>query len=163
MNTIYLVSSILCAFMLICDMFVLVHPHLPLKKYPLFFFLFSGLFFLQYASGISVLLLVALAVNSVLLMRFTGKYYTAFYIPLGYILNSITVNLLLFSANLVREISIQEFNADIRLMSLFTLFTIAVSVPVLYLVRRLFQRYLIHIFEKKDRKIFALVILTLFL
>ena len=163
MNTIYLVSSILCAFMLICDMFVLVHPHLPLKKYPLFFFLFSGLFFLQYASGISVLLLVALAVNSVLLMRFTGKYYTAFYIPLGYILNSITVNLLLFSANLVREISIQEFNADIRLMSLFTLFTIAVSVPVLYLVRRLFQRYLIHIFEKKDRKIFALVILTIFL
>ena len=163
MNTIYLVSSILCAFMLICDMFVLVHPHLPLKKYPLFFFLFSGLFFLQYASGISVLLLVALAVNSVLLVGFTGKYYTAFYIPLGYILNSITVNLLLFSANLVREISIREFNADIRLMSLFTLFTMAVSVPVLYLIRRLFQRYLIHIFEKKDRKIFALVILTLFL
>ena len=47
MLTQYLIASILIAFLLTCDIFILVHPHLSLKKYPIFFFSFSALFYIQ--------------------------------------------------------------------------------------------------------------------
>ena len=163
MITIYLISSIFGALMLICDIFILTHPHLSPKKYPIFFLLFSVLFFIQYSLSLSPILLVALAVNSILLVRFTKKLYSVFYIPLGYIVNCIFLNLFVFSANILWNLSIKEFNADIFLMTIFTICTIAVSCPALYLVRRLYERYLIHIFEKMNNKLLTLLALTLLL
>ena len=161
MITIYLISSIFGALMLICDIFILTRPHLSPKKYPIFFLLFSVLFFIQYSLSLSPILLVALAVNSILLVRFTKKLYSVFYIPLGYIVNCIFLNLFVFSANILWNLSIKEFNADIFLMTIFTICTIAVSCPALYLVRRLYERYLIHIFEKMNNKLLTLLALTL--
>ena len=163
MITIYLISSIFGALMLICDIFILTRPHLSPKKYPIFFLLFSVLFFIQYSLSLSPVLLVALAVNSILLVRFTKKLYSVFYIPLGYIVNCIFLNLFVFSANILWNLSIKEFNADIFLMTIFTICTIAVSCPALYLVRRLYERYLIHIFEKMNNKLLTLLALTLLL
>ena len=163
MITIYLISSIFGALMLICDIFILTHPHLSPKKYPIFFLLFSVLFFIQYSLSLSPILLVALSVNSILLVRFTKKLYSIFYIPLGYIVNCIFLNLFVFSANILWNLSIKEFNADIFLMTIFTICTIAVSCPALYLVRRLYERYLIHIFEKMNNKLLTLLALTLLL
>ena len=161
MITLYLISSIFGALMLICDIFILTRPHLSPKKYPIFFLLFSVLFFIQYSLSLSPILLVALAVNSILLVRFTKKLYSVFYIPLGYIVNCIFLNLFVFSANILWNLSIKEFNADIFLMTIFTICTIAVSCPALYLVRRLYERYLIHIFEKMNNKLLTLLALTL--
>ena len=163
MITLYLISSIFGALMLICDIFILTRPHLSPKKYPIFFLLFSVLFFIQYSLSLSPILLVALAVNSILLVRFTKKLYSVFYIPLGYIVNCIFLNLFVFSANILWNLSIKEFNADIFLMTIFTICTIAVSCPALYLVRRLYERYLIHIFEKMNNKLLTLLALTLLL
>ncbi len=163
MITIYLIHSILCTFMLICDIFILTYPHLSIKKYPIFFFLFSVLFFIQDCFNLSPVLLLALAVNSILLVQFTKKLYSVFYILIGYIVNCILTNLLVFAANILWGLSIKELNANKFLMILFSICTIAMSCPVLYLVRWLFQKYLINIFEKMSKKLFVLITLTFLL
>ncbi len=161
--SIYLLSSILGALMLICDIFILAHPHLSIKKYPLFFLLFLALFFIQYSRNLSPVLLVTLAVNSILLVIFTRQLYSVFYILLGYIVNCVFSNLLVFAANLVWGLSIKEFNADKFLLIIFSICTIAASCPVLYLARRLLENHLISTFEKMSRKLLALIALILLL
>ena len=163
MITIYLIHSILCTFMLICDIFILTYPHLSIKKYPIFFFLFSVLFFIQDCFNLSPVLLLALSVNSILLVQFTKKLYSVFYILIGYIVNCILTNLLVFVFNILWGLSIKELNANKFLMILFSICTIAMSCPVLYLVRWLFQKYLINIFEKMSKKLFVLITLTFLL
>ena len=163
MIAIYLIHSILCTFMLICDIFILTYPHLSIKKYPIFFFLFSVLFFIQDCFNLSPVLLLALSVNSILLVQFTKKLYSVFYILIGYIVNCILTNLLVFVFNILWGLSIKELNANKFLMILFSICTIAMSCPVLYLVRWLFQKYLINIFEKMSKKLFVLITLTFLL
>ncbi len=163
MDTIYLISSVSCALMLICDIFVLVHPQLSLKKYLIFFFSFSALFYIQMYFTFYPMLFVTLAVNSVLLAKFTEKLYYVFYVPLGYIVNCISLNLFGLALNLLLDISVKELNADKLLLILYTIPVIAASCSVLYLVRRLFQKYLMDTFETMNKKLLIFIALTLLL
>ncbi len=163
MITLYLIASILTALMMICNIFILTHPHLSIKKYPIFFFSFSTLFFIMVYFTFYPMLFVILAVNSILLVKFTKKLYSVFYIPLGYIFNNILGNLITFAANILWGLSIKELNADRFLVTIFHICTIAASCPVLYLVRRLHERYLISTFEKMSKKLLTLIALTLLL
>lgn len=163
MITLYLIASICIALMLTCDIFILTHPHLSINKYPIFFLSFSALFFIQSYLNFSPMLFVALAWNSFLLVKFTKKLYSAFYIPLGYILNCLLLNLLSFTANMIWDLSIQELNADKFLIIIFDICTIAVSCPVVYLARLFLQRYLIGIFEKMGKKLLILITFILLL
>ena len=163
MITLYLIASILTALMMICNIFILTHPHLSIKKYPIFFFSFSTLFFIMVYFTFYPMLLFILAVNSILLVKFTKKLYSVFYIPLGYIFNNILGNLITFAANILWGLSIKELNADRFLVTIFHICTIAASCPVLYLVRRLHERYLISTFEKMSKKLLTLIALTLLL
>ena len=158
-----LITAILNATMLTCDIFLLAHPRLSIKKYLIFLFSFSAFFFAQLYFSFSPMLLIALAVNSILVVKFTGKLYSVFYIPLGYIINCILSNLITFMANMLWNLSIQELNAGNLYLLLFVSCTLALSCPVLYLVRRLFQRYLIDILENMNRKLLNLIALTLLL
>lgn len=63
------------------------------------------------------MLFVILAVNSILLVKFTKKSYSVFYIPIGYIFNNIVGNLITFAANILWGLSIKELNADKFLMT----------------------------------------------
>ncbi|EOT24665.1 hypothetical protein C805_02877 [Eubacterium sp. 14-2] len=163
MDTIYLISSVSCALMLTCDIFVLVHPQLSLKKYLIFFFSFSALFYIQMYFTFYPMLFVTLAVNSVLLAKFTEKLYYVFYVPLGYIVNCISLNLFGLALNLLLDISVKELNADKLLLILYTIPVIAASCSVLYLVRRLFQKYLMDTFETMNKKLLIFIALTLLL
>ncbi|MDE6388525.1 MAG: GHKL domain-containing protein [Lachnospiraceae bacterium] len=163
MMTLCLITSIPNALMLTCDIFILAHPLLSIKKYPVFFLSFSALFFMQLYLHFSPMLLAALAVNSILLVKFTKKLYSVFYIPLGYIINCILGNLISFAANILWNLSIKELNADKFYVIIFISCTTAASCPILYLARRLLQRYLISTFEKMSRKLLALIALTLLL
>ncbi|MDE6388527.1 MAG: GHKL domain-containing protein [Lachnospiraceae bacterium] len=163
MITLYLISSVLTALMLICDIFILSHPLLSIKKYLVFFLSFSALFFILIYFTFYPMLFVILVVNSLLLVKFTGKPYSVFYIPLGYIVDCILMNLIGLAANIIWDISVQELNSDKFLIIIYSICTIVASCPVLYLVRRLLQRYLISTFEKMSRKLLALIALTLLL
>lgn len=163
MDTIYLISFVSCALMLICDIFVLVHPQLSLKKYLIFFFSFSALFYIQMYFTFYPMLFVTLALNSVLLAKFTEKLYYVFYVPLGYIVNCISLNLFGLALNLLLDISVKELNADKLLLILYTIPVIAASCSVLYLVRRLFQKYLMDTFETMNKKLLIFIALTLLL
>ncbi len=163
MITLYLAASVGIALILICDIFILAHPHLSLNKYPVFFLSFSVLFFIQAYFTFYPMLFAILAANSILLVKFTKKLYTVFYIPVGYIFNCVLGNLIGFVFNLLWDLSVKELNADNFFIILYVLCTLAASCPVLYLVRRLFQKYLIGTFEKMSRKLLTLITLTLLL
>ena len=163
MITIYLISSIYIALMLTCDIFILTHPHLSIKKYPIFFLSFSVLLFIQAYFTFYPMIFVMLALNSILLVKFTKKLYSVFYIPLSYILNCVLINILGFAANILWNLSIKELNSDIFFLTIIDICTLAASCPVLYLVRRLLQRYLISTFEKMSKKLLTLLALTLLL
>ena len=161
--TTLIITAIWNALMLTCDIYILTHVHLSVKKYLVFFLSFSALFFMQLYFSFSLMLLIALSLNSVLLVKFTGKLYAVFYVPLGYIINCILGNLISFAANMAWDFTIQELNADTLYIVIFISCAILFSCPVLYLVRRLLQRYLIDTFEKMNRKLLALIALTLLL
>ncbi|MXP76482.1 GHKL domain-containing protein [Lachnospiraceae bacterium WCA-9-b2] len=163
MLTQYLIASILIAFLLTCDIFILVHPHLSLKKYPIFFFSFSALFYIQIYFTFYPMLFVILVVNSILLVIFTKKLYFVFYIPLGYIFNCVLGNLMGLTANIIWDLSVKELNADILYLTIYGISTLAASCLILYLVRRFFQKYLIDTFEKMSKKLLSLIALTLLL
>ncbi|MDE6844891.1 MAG: GHKL domain-containing protein [Lachnospiraceae bacterium] len=163
MITLYLIFPALCALMLVCDIFILTHPQLSVKKYLVFFLSFSVPFFIQYYLSLSPMLLLSLAVNSILLVKFTGKLYSFFYVPLGYIINCISINLIGFVFNILWDISDKDINADKFLIAIFTICTIALSCPVLYLVRRFMQKYLIQTLEKMSKKLLAFIASTLLL
>lgn len=109
------------------------------------------------------MIFVMLALNSILLVKFTKKLYSVFYIPLSYILNCVLINILGFAANILWNLSIKELNSDIFFLTIIDICTLAASCPVLYLVRRLLQRYLISTFEKMSKKLLTLLALTLLL
>ncbi len=110
--TTLIITAIWNALMLTCDIYILTHVHLSVKKYLVFFLSFSALFFMQLYFSFSLMLLIALSLNSVLLVKFTGKLYAVFYVPLGYIINCILGNLISFAANMAWDFTIQELNAD---------------------------------------------------
>lgn len=161
--SLYWLQSILVAFLLTCSIFILAHPYLSARKYPVFFVLMAVPFFLQMYLNFTPLLFVTLALNSLLLVKFTEKPYTVYYIPMGYIINCVILNLITFAGNLFWDISIQELNANPFLLTVYEICAIAVSFPVLYLVRRLFRKYLIGILEKMGRKLLLFIALTLLL
>ena len=161
--SLYWLQSILVAFLLTCSIFILAHPYLSARKYPVFFVLMAVPFFVQMYLNFTPLLFVTLALNSLLLVKFTEKPYTVYYIPMGYIINCVILNLITFAGNLFWDISIQELNANPFLLTVYEICAIAVSFPVLYLVRRLFRKYLIGILEKMGRKLLLFIALTLLL
>ena len=163
MITLYLIASIGIGLMMICDIFILTHPDLSIKKYLIFFFSFSVLFFIMVYLTFYPMLFVILALNSILLVKFTKKLYSFFYIPIGYIFNNVLGNLVSFAFNILWDLSIKELNADKFFITIYVISTMAASCPVLYLVRRLLERYFIRTFEKMNKKLFILIALTLLL
>ncbi len=163
MIALYITASIVTALMMIIDIFILAYPHLPIKKYPLFYLLFLVLFFTMDYFTFYPMLFFILAAASILLVKFTKQLYSVFYIPLGYIVNCIVINLLTLAANILWNLSIKEFNADKFLIVIFSICTIVVSCPIIYLIRQLFQRYLIHIFDNMSKKLLTFIVLTLLL
>ena len=163
MQLLYWTASAMIALLITCDIFILTHPQLSLKKYPVFFFSLSILFYCMIYLNFYPLLPVILAVNSVLLAKFTGKLYTVFYVPIGYILSCVFGNMVGLLLNLFGNISVKDINSDLTVMLLYHICTMMVSFPVLYLIRRLLQKYFIATFEKMSRKLVALLALTLLL
>ena len=163
MIALYLTGSIFIALMLTFDIFILTHPQLSLKKYPIFFFLFSVFFYIQTYFTFYPMLFITLIVTSFLLVKSVKKLYFIFYIPLGYIINCILGNLIGFTFNILWDLSVKELNANQLYIFIYFICTIIASCPVLYLVRLLFQKYLIDTFEKMSKKLLTLIALTLLL
>lgn len=157
MIAIYLISAICNALTLICNIFILVHPHLSKKKYLIFFFLFSSLYFIQWYLNFPLIFLINLAVNSILLVKFTKKLYSFFYIPLSYILDCFLLDSIAYVAITLWNLSLNEFTAAKISIIVFSICTIIVGCPIFYLIRWLLQRYLIPIFEKMSKKLLILV------
>ena len=163
MMTLILFSSILIGLMLTCDVFILTHPLLSANKYLIFFLSLSSLAFLQTNFNLPLVLFITLGVNSLLLVKFSKKLYTIFYIPLGYIINCVLVNVIGLAGNILWDISVKDLNSDKFLLIINCLCTIAASCPALYLVRLLFQKYLIRMFETMNKKLIALLVFILLL
>ena len=163
MTTLDLFYSTFFALLMICDIFVLIHPHISIKKYPIFFLTFSAPSILQLHLDFSSMLFVSLAINSILLVKFSKKIYSIIYIPLAYILNCILVNLLAFTIHILWGLSVEEINTSIPCLILIDICTITVTCPVLYLVRLLIQKYFIHAFEKMNKKLLTLIAFAILL
>ena len=163
MTTLYLTASILFAFMMTCDIFILIHPHISIKKYPIFFLSFSALSILQIHFDFSSMLFVSLAINSILLVKFSKKIYSIIYIPFGYIVNCILMNLLVFTWHILWAYPIEKTNTSIFFLIVSYILTILATCPVLYLVRLLIQKYIIHAFEKMNKKLLSLIAFTILL
>lgn len=163
MNALYLMDSAFIALLMVCNIFILTHPQLSIKKYIIFFASFFTLFFIMMYMMFLPMLFFILAVNSLLLVKFTGKLYSIYYIPFGYIVSCVLGNLIGLFLNILWDFSVQDINFNYSLSMLYFLSTISVSCPVIYLVRRLLQKHLIDIFEQMSKKLLALIALTLFL
>ena len=157
MITIYLISAICNALTLTCNIFILLHPHLSIKKYLVFFLSFSAFYFTQWYLNFSPLFFVMLGVNSALLVKFSKQSYSFFYIPLSYILDCVLLDTIAFAAISLWDLSLNEFTAAKISIVVFTICTIIAGCPVFYLIRRLLQKYLIRIFENMSKKLLALV------
>ena len=157
MIAIFLISAICNALTLACNIFILIHPQLSMKKYLVIFLSFSSLYFTQWYLNFSPIFFINLAVNSILLVKFTNKLYSFFYIPLCFILDCFLLDSTAYAANILLNLSLNEFNAAKISIIVFSICTIIASCPILYLIRRLLQRYLIPIFEKMNKKLLALV------
>lgn len=162
MIILYLISSISLSFMFACDIFILAHPHISKKNYLIFLLSSSAICFLHSFLDFSMIF-VLLAVNSFLIMRFTKKPYTVFYMPLSYIVNCVLLNLIGLGINLLWGYSVQDMNSDKLLLVAVPACTAAASFPVLYLARRLIQDHLITTFESMGKKLLGSIALTLFL
>lgn len=162
MIILYLISSISLSFMFACDIFILAHPHISKKNYLIFLLSSSAICFLHSFLDFSMIF-VLLAVNSFLIMRFTKKPYTVFYMPLSYIVNCVLLNLIGLGINLLWGYSVQDMNSDKLLLVAVPACTAAASCPVLYLARRLIQDHLITTFESMGKKLLGSIALTLFL
>lgn len=159
----YLIDSFVTAIMMVCDIFILTHPKLSIKKYLLLFASFFTLFFILIYFTWYPIIFVVLAINSFLLVKFTKKFYSFFYVPFGYIVNCVLANVTGLLFNILWDITVQELNADIVITIIYFICTITISCPVLYLVRRLLQKYLIDIFENMSKKLLTLIAFMLLL
>ena len=160
MITLYMISSVLTALILTCDIFVLVHPKLSAKKYLIFFFLFSLLFFIGMYFDHSTLLLILLTLNSILLVAFTKELYSFLCIPLGYMLTCIIVNFIGFSFSKLSGLSFEELNTNPFFLILLAICTIPVSCAILYPIRLLSEKHLIPALKQTNKKLFSLIALT---
>lgn len=113
MTTLYLIASIFTALMLTCDIFILIHPHLSIKKYPIFLLSISIFFLMQFHLNFSPMLFISLVTNSILLVKFSKKLYSAFYIPFGYIVNCIITYLVGFALSKFSGLSIVELHTNV--------------------------------------------------
>ena len=159
----YLIASLLIGLLLTCDVFILAHPYVPRRVYAILVLSISAFFLVQAYFTFYPLVVVTLGVHSVLLVKSTGKHYMFFYIPIGYILNCVFGNLVGLAFNLLWDLSVKELNADAAWIALYSIGTGIVSFPALYLVRRLFLRYLGDILEGMGKKLLAFLALTLLL
>lgn len=116
-----------------------------------------------YLNNSSLLLFATLTVNSALLVKFTRKIYSGFYIPLSFILDCILLNFIAFSVTRLWNLSINDFKSARISIIIFSICTIIAGCSILYLIRRLFQRYLINIFETINKKLLTLIVLTFLL
>ena len=159
----YLIASLLIGLLLTCDVFILAHPYVPRRVYAILVLSISAFFLVQAYFTFYPLVVVTLGVHSVLLVKSTGKHYMFFYLPIGYILNCVFGNLVGLAFNLLWDLSVKELNADAAWIVLYSIGTGIVSFPALYLVRRLFLRYLGDILEGMGKKLLAFLALTLLL
>ena len=159
----YLIASLLIGLLLTCDVFILAHPYVPRRVYAILVLSISAFFLVQAYFTFYPLVVVTLGVHSVLLVKSTGKHYMFFYLPIGYILNCVFGNLVGLTFNLLWDLSVKELNADAAWIALYSIGTGIVSFPALYLVRRLFLRYLGDILEGMGKKLLAFLALTLLL
>ena len=159
----YLIASLLIGLLLTCDVFILAHPYVPRRVYAILVLSISAFFLVQAYFTFYPLVVVTLGVHSVLLVKSTGKHYMFFYLPIGYILNCVFGNLVGLAFNLLWDLSVKELNADAAWIALHFIGTAIVSFPALYLVRRLFLRYLGDILEGMGKKLLAFLVLTLLL
>ena len=159
----YLIASLLIGLLLTCDVFILAHPYVPRRVYAILVLSISAFFLVQAYFTFYPLVVVTLGVHSVLLVKSTGKHYMFFYLPIGYILNCVFGNLVGLTFNLLWDLSVKELNADAAWIALYFIGTGIVSFPALYLVRRLFLRYLGDILEGMGKKLLAFLALTLLL
>nr|WP_302600867.1 ATP-binding protein [uncultured Acetatifactor sp.] len=159
----YLIASLLIGLLLTCDVFILAHPYVPRRVYAILVLSISAFFLVQAYFTFYPLVVVTLGVHSVLLVKSTGKHYMFFYLPIGYILNCVFGNLVGLAFNLLWNLSVKELNADAAWIVLHFIGTGIVSFPALYLVRRLFLRYLGDILEGMGKKLLAFLALTLLL
>ena len=159
----YLIASLLIGLLLTCDVFILAHPYVPRRVYAILVLSISAFFLVQAYFTFYPLVVVTLGVHSVLLVKSTGKHYMFFYLPIGYILNCVFGNLVGLAFNLLWDLSVKELNADAAWIVLHFIGTGIVSFPALYLVRRLFLRYLGDILEGMGKKLLAFLALTLLL
>ncbi len=159
----YLIASLLIGLLLTCDVFILAHPYVPRRVYAILVLSISAFFLVQAYFTFYPLVVVTLGVHSVLLVKSTGKHYMFFYLPIGYILNCVFGNLVGLAFNLLWDLSVKELNADAAWIALYFIGTGIVSFPALYLVRRLFLRYLGDILEGMGKKLLAFLVLTLLL
>lgn len=163
MTDLYLFQSTVIAFLLTLDLYVLARPLIAPKKYPVLFFTYTAVFFLMMQLALSPLLLAALGLNALLTIKFTGKLYSALYVPLSYLISCIFINISGFANHLIFGLGVQEQNRNIPVSLFSAVCAAAASLPVFLLVRRCFQKHLIRIFEQLDRKMLALIALTLFI
>ena len=163
MLTLYLTAAICSSLLFTIDVIILTYPHLSIKKYLMFFLSTFTISFMHAYSNFSLIILILLAVNSLLLLKLTGKPYSVFYFPLVYIINCIIVNIIGLAANVLWNISVKELNSTHFLLITYFICTLTASCPFFCLVRRLFRKYLINIFEKMSRKLFVFIYLTLIL
>ena len=160
MITLYMISSVLTALILICDIFVLVHAKLSAKKYLIFFFLFSLLFFIELYFQYTPFLLIILTLNSILLVAFTKEIYSFLYIPLGYMLTCVVVSFIGFSFSKLSGLSYEELNTNPFSLILLAICTIPVSCAILYPIRLLSEKHLIPALKQTNKKIFSLIAFT---
>ena len=160
---ILLVMAACNALMLTCDILILSRPRLSIGKYFLFFFSFGGFFFLQLYFDFSPLLPVALGVNSVLLVKWTGRLDSFLSIPLGYILNCVVSNLVSLAANRAWDLSVKDINGDGFYIVLLGGCSLVLSCPLLFVARGVMGRYVSGVLEKMGGKLLALIGVTLLL
>lgn len=163
MISLYLTCALLIALMLTCDIFILVHPYVSIKKYPVFFILFSVLFFIQMYLSFSPILLLTLFISSILLVKFSKQIYSIIYIPLGYMTNCIFIYLIGFPLSKLLGQSIEALHMDVSSLIILISCTIASTCFVLYSGRLQLQKYLISTFEKMSKSLFVLIVFTIIL
>lgn len=127
MLTLYLTAAICSSLLFTIDVIILTYPHLSIKKYLMFFLSTFTISFMHAYSNFSLIILILLAVNSLLLLKLTGKPYSVFYFPLVYIINCIIVNIIGLAANVLWNISVKELNSTHFLLITYFICTLTAS------------------------------------
>ena len=101
--------------------------------------------------------------NSVLLVKWTGRLDSFLSIPLGYILNCVVSNLVSLAANRAWDLSVKDINGDGFYIVLLGGCSLVLSCPLLFVARGVMGRYVSGVLEKMGGKLLALIGVTLLL